>query len=220
MGRKPNPIILQYFDRGPKLEDASNRYQHTCKLCGDHFAKGRIDSLINHLTKKCKVISLDERREVLLRLHNVGPAADAQAGTTTTFQTGGNATLPFSPSCQFDRLNVLAEASRQVGATNDPNKSGAYAPQASGEGLVVDPALQNALQEEDFFNNADYYTTKASKPTFARPWNAIGTKSNADLMGLVQVISPIQQQPLYHLVSHALPTSVPSLHLPTRLWPT
>lgn len=168
MGRKPNPIILQYFDRGPKLEDASNRYQHTCKLCGDHFAKGRIDSLINHLTKKCKVISLDERREVLLRLHNVGPGVDAAADAATALQASGNVDLPFSPSRQFDRLNVLAEASRQVGATHDPNRSGAYTSNPNGEGLVVDPALQNALQEEDFFNNGDYYTTKPGKSASTR----------------------------------------------------
>ena len=164
MGRKPNPIILQYFDRGPKLEDASNRYQHSCKQCGEQFPKGRIDSLINHLTKKCTAITLDERREVLLRLHNV-PSADPPVGATTP-QNGGNINLPFSPSRQFDRLNVLAEASRQVGATNDPNRLGAYTTQANGEGLVVDPALQNALQEEDFFSNQDYYTTKPSKSPF------------------------------------------------------
>jgi hypothetical protein len=35
MGRKPNQLILEYFERGPKLEDASNRYQHTCKSCGE-----------------------------------------------------------------------------------------------------------------------------------------------------------------------------------------
>lgn len=163
MGRKPNPIILQYFDRGPKLEDASNRYQHSCKQCGEQFPKGRIDSLINHLTKKCSAITLDERREVLLRLHNVGPSADPQSGKTTTLQKGANISLPFSPSRQFDRLNVLAEASRQVGATNDPNRLGAYTSQANGEGVVVDPALQNALQDEDFFSNQDYYTTKPSK---------------------------------------------------------
>ena len=109
---------------------------------------------------------MDERREVLLRLHNVGSAADSRAGATTATQNGGNVTLPFSPSRQFDRLNVLAEASRQVGATNDPNRSTGYTTQPNGEGVVVDPALQNALQEEDFFTNQDYYTSKPSKSTF------------------------------------------------------
>ncbi len=31
MGRRPNALILQYFERGPKLQDQSNRYPHTCK---------------------------------------------------------------------------------------------------------------------------------------------------------------------------------------------
>lgn len=35
MGRKPNQLILEFFERGPKLDDASNRYQHTCKSCGE-----------------------------------------------------------------------------------------------------------------------------------------------------------------------------------------
>jgi hypothetical protein len=35
MGRRPNQLILEFFERGPKLEDASNRYQHTCKSCGE-----------------------------------------------------------------------------------------------------------------------------------------------------------------------------------------
>lgn len=52
MGRRPNQLILEYFERGPKLEDASNRYQHTCKSCGERFAKGRIDSLTSHLVRE------------------------------------------------------------------------------------------------------------------------------------------------------------------------
>jgi hypothetical protein len=205
MGRKPNPIILQYFDRGPKLEDASNRYQHSCKQCGEQFPKGRIDSLTNHLTKKCSAISLDERREVLLRLHNVGPAADSRAGATTTVQNGGNVTLPFSPSRQFDRLNVLAEASRQVGATNEPNRSGGYTTQPNGEGVVVDPALQNALQEEDFFNNQDYYTSRPGKSCLlsslesgtrpARLWDAI-------LQHLLWIVCTLQCWQINMLISH------------------
>jgi hypothetical protein len=35
MGRKPNQLVLEFFHRGRKLEDASNRYEHTCKRCGD-----------------------------------------------------------------------------------------------------------------------------------------------------------------------------------------
>lgn len=35
MGRKPNQLVLEFFERGAKLEDSSNRYQHTCKSCGE-----------------------------------------------------------------------------------------------------------------------------------------------------------------------------------------
>jgi hypothetical protein len=33
MGRRPNPLIQLYFDRGAKLDDASNRYEQKCKRC-------------------------------------------------------------------------------------------------------------------------------------------------------------------------------------------
>lgn len=35
MGRKPNALILEFFERGAKLADQSNRYEHTCKRCGE-----------------------------------------------------------------------------------------------------------------------------------------------------------------------------------------
>lgn len=35
MGRRPHALIQEFFDRGPKLDDNSNRYQHTCKRCGE-----------------------------------------------------------------------------------------------------------------------------------------------------------------------------------------
>lgn len=35
MGRRPNIIVAEFFSRGAKLEDASNRYQHTCRRCGE-----------------------------------------------------------------------------------------------------------------------------------------------------------------------------------------
>lgn len=38
MGRRPNAIVGDYFIRGQKLEDASNRYEHDCKKCGEHVS--------------------------------------------------------------------------------------------------------------------------------------------------------------------------------------
>lgn len=39
MGRKPDPLILEFFERGQKLDDQSNRYEQTCKRCG-HVVSG------------------------------------------------------------------------------------------------------------------------------------------------------------------------------------
>lgn len=41
MGRKPNTLVLEFFDRGDKLDDNSNRYQQTCKRCGE-FVRGSL----------------------------------------------------------------------------------------------------------------------------------------------------------------------------------
>ena len=40
MGRRPNAVVGEFFLRGQKLDDSSNRYQHTCKKCGEHVRRG------------------------------------------------------------------------------------------------------------------------------------------------------------------------------------
>lgn len=129
MGRKPNQLILEFFIRGQKLEDASNRYQHTCKACGEKFPKGRIDSLTNHLVKKCQAIPLRDRQRVLLRLHELpdladgDPNKDPTVARATKGKNGGD--VSFTTQRQnFDGLNVLAEASRQVGASDQGKRGG------------------------------------------------------------------------------------------------
>lgn len=57
MGRRPNQRVLEYFDRGARLEDNSNRYEHTCKACGENFPKGRVETLIAHIERKCPSIT-------------------------------------------------------------------------------------------------------------------------------------------------------------------
>ncbi|KAF2272559.1 uncharacterized protein EI97DRAFT_470274 [Westerdykella ornata] len=123
MGRKPNQLILEFFERGPKLEDASNRYQHTCKSCGEKFPKGRIDSLTNHLVKKCPALPLRDRQRALLQFHDL-PAdlsdmaqmasMQVQAQAHGQAQNGPSPNLPFMPSKQgMSALETLAEVSRQ-----------------------------------------------------------------------------------------------------------
>jgi hypothetical protein len=147
MGRKPNQLILEFFIRGQKLEDASNRYQHTCKACGEKFPKGRIDSLTNHLVKKCQAIPIRDRQRVLLRLHELPDLADGDAGpkslTNGGMNKGKTVDLPYATRHSFDGLNVLAEASRQVGAS-DQKRGPAYGRgvNVNGKMVVVDPALE------------------------------------------------------------------------------
>jgi len=158
MGRKANPLIAKYFIRGAKLEDASNRYHQTCRACGEKFPRGRNDSLINHLTKKCTSLSLEERRSIVLQVHNIETTADLRplAATSTRIEKGKHINLPFSPSRQFDGLNALAEASRQVGATN-PNRAPippyTTSTAADGQNVVIDPKLE----VDQFVNTEDDY---------------------------------------------------------------
>lgn len=147
MGRKPNPLILEHFHRGPKLEDASNRYQHTCRHCGECFPKGRIDSLTNHLTKKCHSLSLEEKKKVLLKMHDLAGLNDEESASAIAngaLAKGDTVNLPYTPRQQnFGGLEVLAEASRQVGAS-DQNRGQPFngTVNAGGKTVVVDPALE------------------------------------------------------------------------------
>jgi hypothetical protein len=138
MGRKPNPIISKHFTRGAKLGDASNRYQWTCKQCGERFPKGRIDALYNHLSKKCTALSLKERKGLVLEIHNLSPAADALGGEESHLK---------EQNC--DRLNMLAEA-----VANQHNYPSSYPPppyshtftkedEMRVRSMVLDPALEN-----------------------------------------------------------------------------
>jgi len=116
MGRRPNPVILNYFVRGPKLADNSNRYPHTCKLCGDEFPKGRIDSLTNHITKpgRCPAISEADRIQACLELHSIPNPNDARR--RNGLQAAKNGRLSGAPvgSPNWTALEALAEASRRV----------------------------------------------------------------------------------------------------------
>ncbi|KAF5243669.1 hypothetical protein FAUST_2752 [Fusarium austroamericanum] len=114
MGRKPNPLILEYFVRGPKLNDNSNRYPHTCKQCGENFPKGRIDSLTTHITKKCPAIPESDRMRACLELHGITNArAPAERPPPETQPNGQSVDVPNLPQ-GWSALETLAEASRQV----------------------------------------------------------------------------------------------------------
>jgi hypothetical protein len=81
------------------------------------FPKGRIDSLTNHLVKKCPALPLRDRQRALLQFHEL-PVPDNMAQTSTAngpaqMQGGPKMNLPFTPSKQLSALETLAEVSRQ-----------------------------------------------------------------------------------------------------------
>ncbi|KAF1989525.1 hypothetical protein K402DRAFT_274486 [Aulographum hederae CBS 113979] len=70
MGRRPSALITEFFERGQKLENSSNRYAWDCKSCGLKFPKGRFDSLQTHLLKTCPVLSSFDRQRAKLYIES------------------------------------------------------------------------------------------------------------------------------------------------------
>lgn len=136
MGRKPNPLILEFFERGPKLNDNSNRYPHTCRACGEHFAKGRIDSLTNHLTKKCPAISEADRINACLTLHGIHHASPR--GQKDQVQANGPPVdLPMMQR-DWTALETLAEVSRQIDLSEKhDDRSPSSAPPSTAAGTAA-----------------------------------------------------------------------------------
>lgn len=142
MGRKPNPLILEYFERGPKLNDNSNRYPHTCKQCGENFPKGRIDSLTAHITKKCPAISDSERMRACLELHGIAHVRASAAERHHHQGLACDSGQPPPPAALpqgWSALETLAEASRQVDLSENNGRTAAPRPAAAAEPGPVTP---------------------------------------------------------------------------------
>lgn len=107
------------------------------------FPKGRIDSLTNHLVKKCQAIPLRDRQRVLLRLHELPDLTDGESVKDSPTGKGKAGDNGFPNRQNFDGLNVLAEASRQVGASDVTKRPGyTQSVTAGGKTVIVDPALE------------------------------------------------------------------------------
>lgn len=128
MGRKPNQLVLEYFDRGAKLEDNSNRYVHTCKACGRVFPKGRVEGLIAHVAKNCAGIRGEDRMRILSQ------AAPAPQNNNPLDCSRSQSIPAVSSGRSLTGLEALAEASRQL---EHPRKPG------------IGPALQGPLIDPD-----------------------------------------------------------------------
>ena len=154
MGRKPNPVVLTYFNRGAKLDNASNRYQYTCKSCGKHFPKGRMDSLVAHLTdpiRKCTGLDEQESSDILQILSGQKSAkepqrhSDVPSNGTSVDAANGPLSEPavLGEGRSLTGLEALAEASRQVERPGDDE--GGEGADNSNDSLI-DPSLKDYEQ--------------------------------------------------------------------------
>ncbi|KAF2089213.1 hypothetical protein K490DRAFT_19004, partial [Saccharata proteae CBS 121410] len=156
MGRKPSKLILEFFERGPKLEDASNRYQQTCRSCGEKFPKGRLDSLTTHLVKRCPALTDRDRQRAILQFHDL-PDLPASASSPPGGQNAGQSgsamnSLPFAaPKEGMSALETLAEVSRQHLDLSGKRVSTPAAEHEERRGSMRADGLQNGGQVfEDF----------------------------------------------------------------------
>jgi hypothetical protein len=154
MGRRPSPIVVHYFARGAKIGNVSNRYEHTCRLCGERFPKGRTEDMHKHISTKCNGLSLREKTDLVLQIAGIKAtiAASGTAQNERKREIRKKLSSPFSAAQQqnFNGLNVLAEVSGRVEKTRP-----SYPPQmlengTAGRQLVLDPALEDDPDPNDF----------------------------------------------------------------------
>jgi hypothetical protein len=118
-------MILRHFDRGQKLTDNSNRYEHTCKRCGERYPKGRSDALINHILKKCNRISADDRKKAFIEHGNLPD--DGSYFLHGQLPNGaGPGEVPNGEN-GWNGLELLAEVSRAQ-VLDHPHNNGRHAP--------------------------------------------------------------------------------------------
>ncbi|KIW06723.1 uncharacterized protein PV09_02417 [Verruconis gallopava] len=149
MGRKPNQAIRHFFERGPKLNDNSNRYQQTCRRCGEKFEKGRQEALIAHVAKSCRGVNSQERERFLAEV-----SAKKQAAKTKT--TIISSELPHALP-ELSGLEALAEVSRHHGQQSLQNDLIAQSSDFMGRSDVNN---QNLLARAS--NTLPFHTTSAS----------------------------------------------------------
>lgn len=106
-------LILQHFERGAKLNDSSNRYEHTCKGCGEKFPKGRIDSLTAHILKKCVAMREQDRQKAAIEFNHMAEMNHRNQAHGNVAMRGRGVDLPLMHD-NWSALETLAEVSRQI----------------------------------------------------------------------------------------------------------
>jgi hypothetical protein len=139
-------LILQHFERGPKLNDASNRYEHTCKGCGEKFPKGRIDSLTAHILKKCVAMRDQDRQRAAIQFNHLNELQNAAHGHGDIHMKGKTVDLPIV-NRNWSALETLAEVSRQIDLNE--NKHDGTPHDRGGMGGPSDPLRGDRLELQE-----------------------------------------------------------------------
>lgn len=115
------------------------------------FPKGRIDSLTNHLVKKCPALPVRDRQRAILQFHELPDLPDV------TQQPGGQSmSLPFAPKQGMSALETLAEVSRQrldLSGQQGPDKGRSKSPPP--QSGLHNGSLDEFLVQDDRPENAD-----------------------------------------------------------------
>lgn len=145
-------LILQHFERGAKLNDSSNRYEHTCKGCGEKFPKGRIDSLTAHILKKCVAMRDQDRQKAAMEFNHMHEMNHRGHGHGNVAMRGRGVDLPVVND-NWSALETLAEVSRQIEMDEHNKHDGpSHAPGMGGPSEL--PRTDNlALQEQYTLDN-------------------------------------------------------------------
>jgi hypothetical protein len=146
-----------------KLTSPALRYPQTCKLCGENFPKGRIDSLTTHLTKRCPAISESDRINACLLLNGISAnrtprTLQARQQQQVEQHAGPQLELPLlQPHQNWTPLETLAEVSRrQIDHLNEYSGDNPQVQNGSHENfpgaftLSAPTALEHAEIQEQF----------------------------------------------------------------------
>lgn len=241
MGRKPDTLILTYFNRGEKIPDQSNRYSYTCKACGAEFPKGRTNHLLDHLTGSataCPAItteiltdivaiqaskSADKARKEALKPPRNELSSPIDGVSTNRFSPTdslGQPPLPLAQGKNLTGLEALAEASRQVERPLDPvGKPQPHDSNVLGvrDDPIIDPSLNSIGSAAESF------------PTSAQDLSSIAASASNLQASLVQQLkkhvnnelsSPIddkENELLHHASTWHVPIRPASEHIADQL---
>lgn len=129
------------------MNDASNRYEHTCKGCGEKFPKGRIDSLTAHILKKCVAMRDQDRQRAAIQFNHLNELQNAAHGNGDIHMKGKTVDLPIV-NRNWSALETLAEVSRQIDLSENKH-DGTPHDRGQGMGGPSDPLRGERLELQE-----------------------------------------------------------------------